>query len=128
MNRNIRLSEGEWKIMHALWESAPKILSQIVSELEADTGWTKGTVYMMLSRLGKKGAVRFEEVGRSKLFYPVIQKEEAAYQETESFLSRVYGGSLSLLVASMAGQNALSSEEIDELYEILRQAERESES
>lgn len=125
MNRSIRLSEGEWKIMNLLWEDAPRTIAQLVSALKEDTGWTKGTVFMMLSRLGEKGVVRFEEGGRSKLFYPTVQKEEAAHQETESFLSRVYGGSLSLLVASMAGQKALSSQEIGELYEILREAESE---
>jgi len=125
LNRSIRLSEGEWKIMNLLWDGAPKTIAGLVSDLKEDTGWTKGTVFMMLSRLGEKGAVRFEEGGKSKLFYPVLKKEDAAHQETESFLSRVYGGSLSLLVASMAGQKALSSKEIDELYEILREAESE---
>lgn len=125
MNRSIRLSEGEWKIMNLLWGDAPRTIAQLVSALKEDTGWTKGTVFMMLSRLGEKGAVRFEEGGKSKLFYPALKKEEAAHQETESFLSRVYGGSLSLLVASMAGQKALSSQEIGELYEILREAESE---
>jgi len=114
--------------MHALWEGAPKTLSRLVSELREHTGWSKGTVFMMLSRLGEKGAVRFEEGGRFKLFYPAISKEEAALQETESFLSRVYGGSLSLLVASMAGQKAISKQEIDELYEILQKAEKEARS
>lgn len=128
MSKAIRLSEGEWKVMHALWDRSPKTLSQLVTELKEDTDWTKGTVFMMLSRLGEKGAVRFEESGRSKLFYPVISKDEAALQETESFLSRVYGGSLSLLVASMAGQKALNREEIDELYDILKKAEQEAKS
>jgi len=125
LNRSIRLSEGEWKIMNLLWADAPRTIAQLVFALKEDTGWTKGTVFMMLSRLGEKGAVRFEEGGRSKLFYPTVKKEAAAHQETESFLSRVYGGSLSLLVASMAGQKALSSKEIGELYDILREAESE---
>lgn len=123
--KNIRLSDGEWKLMNALWADAPKTVAQLVSILKQDTGWTKGTVFMMLSRLGEKGAVGFEQQGKSKQYFPILQQQEAAHRETEHFLSRVYGGSLGMLVASMAGQKALSSTEIDELYAILRNAEQE---
>ena len=46
-----------------------------------------------------------------------------AEAETENFLSKVYGGSLSLLVASMAGQKGLSRDEIEELRRVLTRAE-----
>jgi BlaI family penicillinase repressor len=126
MNRNPALSDGEWKLMNLLWKEAPRTIAQLVAALKADTGWTKGTVFMMLSRLAEKGAVRFETGGRAKLFYPVWEKEAAASSETESFLSKVYGGSVGLMVASMAGQKALSKEDIDELYAILRAAAKEA--
>ncbi len=127
MNRNISLSDGEWKLMNLLWEEAPRTISQLVSALKDDTGWTKGTIFMMLSRMLDKGAVRFELGERSKLFYPVLNKEDAASYETESFLSKVYDGSVGLMVASMVGHKALSKVDIDELYAILREAEKEAE-
>jgi len=127
MKRNVSLSDGEWKLMNLLWEEAPRTIAQLVAALKDDTGWTKGTIFMMLSRMADKGAVRFETGGRSKLFYPVLKKEDAASFETESFLSKVYGGSVGLMVASLAGQKSLSKEDIDELYAILREAEKKVE-
>ena len=121
----ISLSDGEWKLMNLLWKKSPRTIAQLVSALKDDTAWTKGTIFMMLSRMADKGAVRFETGGRCKLYYPVWKKEIAATAETESFLSKVYGGSLGLMVASMAGQNALTREDIDELYAILNKAEKE---
>lgn len=126
MNRNINLSDGEWKLMNLLWEESPRTIAQLVSSLKDDTGWTKGTIFIMLSRMADKGAVRYEPEGRSKLYYPVLKKEEAASYETESFLSKVYNGSVGLMMASMAEQKALSKEDIDELYAILREAEKEA--
>lgn len=125
MNRSVGLSDGEWKLMNLLWEESPRTIAQLVSALKDDTGWTKGTVFMMLSRMGAKGVVRFASGGRSKLFYPVLKREDAASHETDSFLSRVYGGSVGLMVASMAGQKALTKEDIEELNAILRRAEEE---
>ncbi len=69
MNRSIRLSEGEWKIMNLLWENAPRTIAQLVSALKEDTGWTKGTVFMMLSCLGK-GRGALEEAGGPSCFTP----------------------------------------------------------
>lgn len=125
MNR-ITLSDGEWKLMNLLWESSPRTIAQLVSALKNDTGWTKGTIFMMLTRMAEKGAVHYEEGGRSKLFYPLLKKEDAASDETKSFLSKVYGGSVGLMVASMVGQKALTQEDIEALYTILREAEKEA--
>ena len=44
-------------------------------------------------------------------------------QETEDFLTRVYKGSLSLMVSSMTQKKALSKNEIQELYAMLKDLE-----
>jgi len=124
VTKPISLSNGEWKLMNLLWQEAPRTIAQLVSAMKDDTGWTKATIFMMLSRMEKKGVVRYEQGSRSKLYYPVLKKEDAVAYETESFLSRVYGGSIGMMVASMVGQKALTKEDIDELYAVLREAEK----
>lgn len=126
MSKYDNLSKGEWKIMSILWKKSPSTIAEIVSSLKNDTGWTKATVFMMLSRMEKKGAVRFEEGGKAKLFYPVWDKKAAAISETESFLSRVYGGSLRLMLSSLVDQKALTKEDLEELYLILKKTEEET--
>ncbi len=121
------LSDGEWKLMNLLWEKSPRTIAEMVAALKNDTAWTKATINIMLGRMIKKGAVRYDDSGRSKLFYPVIDKEEAVISETENFLSKVYNGSLSMMIASLAGQKALRADDIEELYKILNEAEKEVE-
>ena len=53
----------------------------------------------------------------------LLRREDAALQETEDFLTRVYNGSVSLLVSSMTRRQALPQEEIDQLYALLQQLE-----
>ena len=43
--------------------------------------------------------------------------------ETKSFLRKVYGGSIGLMMSAMVEENALSPQELDQLYDILRKAE-----
>ena len=127
MEEILSLSDGEWKLMNLLWEDSPRTVAQLVKATADDTGWSKATIFIMLGRMAEKGAVRVETGGRSKLYYAAVPQEQVAARETEQFLNKVYHGSLQLMVSSMAGQKALSQEDIDELYEILRRAEREVE-
>ena len=53
----------------------------------------------------------------------IIGGYHKAQRLARSFLDKVYRGSVGLMVSSMVQDQALSREEIDQLYEILRQAE-----
>ena len=128
MKEKVTLSDGEWKLMNLLWAEAPRTGAQLVKALETDTGWSKATVFIMLGRLEEKGAVTIREGGRSKEYYPAIDQSVAAAGETSHFLNKVYRGSVSMMLSSMAGQKSLSRKDIDELYAILRQAEEEADA
>ena len=116
------LSNAEWRIMNRLWESAPLTITQLTAQLHEETGWKKNSIITMLDRLAAKGAVYYKEGTRARQYYPAIAREEAQRAETESFLDRVYGGRLGLMMSAMVDSRALTQEEIDELYAILRKA------
>lgn len=116
---------GEWKIMECLWSKSPRTLMEIVHAMAAETGWAKSTVTTMVTRMEAKGLLRFEDGGRAKRIYPAVSREEAAGAETDSLLDKVYHGSAGLLMAALVQRNRLSREEIDGLYEILRQGEED---
>lgn len=120
---NIFLSDGEWKLMKTLWRNTPCTITQLVALLKEETNWSKHTVITMLGRLEKKGAVAYEEGGKAKLFYPIVQESEVTIEETKGFLDKVYDGSISLLVNTMVGNQSITKDELEELYQILQKAE-----
>lgn len=124
MKDPIKLSDAEWKIMRLLWHK-PHTITQLVSALREDTGWSKSTVITMLGRMEQKGAVSYREGARARLYHALCSREEAAAEETASFLERVYQGSVGLLVSTLVDRHALSQEEVEELYAILKKAEEE---
>ena len=119
---SINLSDSEWKLMNHLWEQSPRTITELTAAVKGETGWSKNTVITMLARLEAKGAVRHEEGLRAKRYFPVVAREEAALAETESFLSRVYGGSLGLMMSAMVDSQALTEDDIAELTAILERA------
>ena len=119
----MRLSDSEWLLMNALWDHSPYTITQLVKRLKEETNWSKHTVITMLSRLEAKGAVRHEEGQRAKQFYPAIDRATTQRQESHSFLSRLYGGSLKLMINTLVGNDSLSDEELAALDALLEKAE-----
>lgn len=113
------LSDSEWKIMELLWEEEPRTMMEITKELSDETGWSKHTVMTYLKRMEEKGALHYEEGERAKQYYANLNRDEVVVQETEHFLGKVFNGKLGLMINTMVEQQALSKEEIQELYDIL---------
>ncbi len=124
---NTELSNSEWKLMRRLWDHSPSTITELTAALREETGWSKHTIITMLSRLEAKGAVRHQEGGRAKRYFPALRREDAVQNETESFLSKVYGGSLGLMMSAMVESRQLSESDIAELSAILDKAGGEGE-
>lgn len=120
--KQISLSAAEWQIMECLWEHSPRTLMEMVRTLSPATGWSKSTIVTMVTRLEAKGALTHTEGGRARLYSPTVLREQAALQETESLLRRVYRGSVGLLVNTLADGRGLTEEDIRELSAILEKA------
>ena len=121
----LSLSAAEWQIMECLWEHSPRTLMEIVRALAPATGWSKSTSVTLVTRLEAKGALRHTEGARARLYSPTVLREQAALQETESLLRRVYRGSVGLLVNTMADGRGLTEEDLQALSAILERARGE---
>lgn len=118
-----KLTEAEWSVMECLWERSPRTGRELTEQLEEKVGWSRSTTLTLLSRLEAKGAVSTGSEEGKKVFFPALCREHAALQETEDFLSRVYHGSLSMMLSAMTQKQSLSQKEIDELYAMLKELE-----
>ena len=123
--KQISLSTGEWQVMECLWEKSPRTLMEIVRALRPATDWSKSTIVTMVGRLEAKGALSYTEGARARLYAPTIPRSQAALQETESLLHRVYRGSVGMMVNTLADGRGLSREDIEELSAILEKARGE---
>lgn len=122
----ISLTSAEWHLMECLWESSPRTGREATEYMSESVGWTRSTTLTMLRRMTEKGLILCEEAGGPKSYSPALRREEAVLHETEDFLSRVYHGSLSMMLSAMTEKTELSHDEIAELYDILRKAEEAS--
>ncbi len=122
----VSLTPTEWHLMECLWEHSPRTGREAVEYMSRSVGWTRSTTLTMLRRMSEKGLIICSEDDGLKSYSPAIERHDAVLHETESFLDRVYHGSLSMMLSAMTEKTELSRDEIAELYDILKKAEEAS--
>ncbi|KEZ47298.1 penicillinase repressor BlaI [Metabacillus indicus] len=116
MEKNIpSISESEWEIMNVLWDKAPRTASDIISSLQESSNWKPKTIRTLLDRLVQKDVVGVNKNLRVYTFYPLYTQEECQRAETESFINRIYGGTLKSMLVQFIQEDTLSDDDINEL-------------
>ena len=120
MRGSPRISDAEWDVMAVIWKQPPMTAQQVVEALTGRKSWNPRTVRTFLNRLVKKGVLAFEVEGNRYLYRPDVSREQCVRQESESFVSRVFGGSAGAMLVQFVQQTDLTPEEIRQLRHILK--------
>lgn len=119
-----QISESELEVIKILWELGEATSNQIIDGLEGKTDWKPKTIHTLITRLVFKKAVTAKKIdGKSYMYYPSISEEEYRSYANESFLKKLYNGSVNLMLSTFIREQSLSKEEIDELKKLLDEEE-----
>jgi BlaI family penicillinase repressor len=118
-----RLSAGELQILDVLWRDAGLTLSQAHQALAKAQGRAVGytTVQTRLNRLVKKGIVK-RSADRPTRYEAAIAREQVSGADLDLLVQRVSGGVLPL-VAHLVQSRRLTQSEVDELRQLIDEAE-----
>lgn len=115
-----RISDAEHTVMEVLWDEHPLTAQEVVDRVAPVRDWSANTVKTLLGRLLAKDVIAHEADGRRYLYRPMVAREEYVARESRRFIDRLFGGSLTPLVAHLARRDQLSTQEIDEIEKLLR--------
>ncbi len=113
------ISEAEWEVMNVLWEKAPQTANDVISNLQGQKDWKSKTVRTLLDRLVHKDVVGVNKDQRVYTFYPLYSQDDCQRAEAESFIKRIYGGTVKSMLVQFMEEDSLSEEDIEELKSIL---------
>ena len=116
--KNMSISESEWKVMKVLWEKPDLTLREIAASLE-ETDWGYTTIRTLVTRLMEKGAIAADKSSSNFRYYPAVSENECRFKEVNRFLSKVFDGSVSMLVSTLTRDSNLTEEERKELMSII---------
>ncbi|MCX7772305.1 MAG: BlaI/MecI/CopY family transcriptional regulator [Clostridia bacterium] len=123
MGKEHKISEAEWYVIKTLWMQSPLGASDIIEALRKETDWNPKTIHTLISRLVAKGVVGVNKDAPCNLYFPLVSEEEYKAVQTDSFIKKVYNGSIKSLVANFIKEEKLTKEELAELKQLLNDRE-----
>ena len=122
------LTPAEWHVMEYLWQHGTSTGRDATDYLSTRVGWSRSTTLTMLRRMSEKGIIICSEANGTKVYTPNMRQEDATIRETQSFLDRIYHGSVSMMLSTFTKSQTLSDSEIAQLHAILDQAKEAQEN
>ena len=112
-----KLFDSELKVMEPLWEDGPQSAGELAKRLAASCGWNRNTTYTVIKKLVDKGTVARSDPGF--LCTPLVTREEIRRQETDSLISRLFGGSRTQFLSAFLSEKDLTPAEADQLKKLI---------
>lgn len=116
-----KISDSEWEIMKIIWSKEEVTSNEIIQSLKGKQEWKSTTIKSLISRLLSKGVIGFRKNGKEYFYYPLISEEESIKEESQSFLKRVFNGSINDMILNLVKSEELTNEDINELRDILNE-------
>lgn len=125
MKKIPKISDAEWQVIKILWGQSPLTANEVIGKLETSVDWNHQTIRTLINRLVKKEAISYSVKGKAYYYYPIVSEQECMKEETRSLLSKVYDGSLNLLIKNFIKDEKFTEKEINELRSNLDDKEKD---
>lgn len=125
MSKLPKISNSEWEVMKIIWAHSGITSTDIIQELKDKSHWKPTTIKSLINRLLTKKAIGFNKLGNEYSYYPLVSEEEYIKEESQSFINRVFNGSIKSMLLTFVESKEISEDEIDELKRILNNSFKE---
>ena len=122
---NVELTESEWSIIKAVWETEPCTAPAIQEKLFKLTQWTYSTVRTLMDRMVAKGVLKARKDGKLTIYQSVVTREQAQKGELVYALKHAFNGALTPMVQCLLDNNEINNDELAKI-EALIQARKKS--
>jgi predicted transcriptional regulator len=122
-------TDRELEALKVLWERGEATVREICDAVNAggeQLAYT--TVLSLLQVMEQKGLVTHRSEGKVYVYLPAIEREKTLRQLATGFLERVFDGALDEYLVHALGKRKISSQEIDQLEQLLAEAREKTQS
>lgn len=119
-----KISNAEWKVMKIIWDNSEITSADVVQALKDKVDWKPATVKSLINRLLKKKVISFNKLGNEYYYFPLISEDKCIKLESQSFINKVFNGSIKSMVLNFIESKEMSEADLEELKEILNQSNK----
>jgi predicted transcriptional regulator len=117
------LTDGELRLMRALWRQGPSTVAEIVDAVAATEPPAYNTVQTMMRILERKGFVAHGKSGRAFVFRPLVDESSARKNAIRHVLDRFFDNSPGSMVLSLLEHEDVPDAELRQLRELIQRHE-----
>jgi BlaI family transcriptional regulator, penicillinase repressor len=117
------LTPQELELMKIVWQKGQATVRDVYETLLEHRKIAYTTVMTMMRVLEKKGYVKTHRVNRAYVYRPTRPERQVVRSMVREFVDRVFNGSAHPLLVHLVEDSRLSSEELEELERLIREAE-----
>ena len=116
----MKLSKSEEQLMQYIWKQGKAFMNELL-EMYPDPKPANTTVATLLKRMKDKGYIDYEQLGRSRQYYPLVKKSDYFSRHLNGLIQKYFDNSPSSFASFFAKETDLSEKELQELQEIVQQ-------
>jgi predicted transcriptional regulator len=109
------LTDAELRLMEVVWERGKATVAEVVEGLPPDVPLAYSTVLTTLRILENKGYLRHTKDGRSFIYHPVVQRQQARESALAHLLRRFFQDSPELLMLNLMERRKIDAAELARL-------------
>jgi len=117
---NVELTEAEWSVIKAVWDSEPCTAPAIQEKLFKPTGWHYSTVRTLMDRMVAKGVLKAKKAGKLTIYQSAVTRAQAQSGELFYALKHAFNGALTPMVQCLLENNDLNAAELAKLEALIK--------
>ena len=117
---SVELTESEWSIIKAVWETEPCTAPAIQERLSKSTGWHYSTVRTLMDRMVSKGLLSAKKEGKLTIYSSTITRADAQRGELFYALKHAFNGALTPMVQCLLESNDLKADDLAALEAMIK--------
>lgn len=116
----MKLSKTEEELMNYLWEKEKAFMKDLIAEYPEPKPATT-TIATLLKRMIEKGAINYVKKGKSREYFPLIQKSDYFSNHLKGLISNFFNGSTKQFASFFTEETDLTEDELEDLKQIIEE-------
>ena len=119
-----RLPDAELEIMKVIWHNECPISTSEVKRIideESNVNRTQQTIQTLINRLIAKEYIAKGKRGKEYIYTPLVAEKDYVEFESEQFLRKMHGNSVTNLMRALFDSKKISDEDISELEKMFKE-------
>lgn len=119
-----RLPDAELEIMKVIWNNECPISTSEVKRIideESHANRTQQTIQTLINRLIAKEYIAKDKRGKEYIYTPLVAEKDYVEFESERFLRKMHGNSVTNLMRALFDSKKISDEDISELEKMFKE-------